>query len=365
MANSKISALTSATTPLAGTEALPIVQSSATTKVTVANLTAGRSVSGSNFVVTSSTIPANGVYLPAANSVGVATNSTLRATIDASGNVGIGVTPNAWGPAGTYLGFQVGPSGGAQVNIAGGDASIASNAYISAIGVRNYQATGVGVSRYQFYNGAHVWFNAPSGTAGDAITFTQAMTLDASSNLGLGVTSPATKLDVRGTIQAAAAATQDAVRLAGRAGGTGTYAVTLTPTTLTASRTLTLPDATTTVVGTDATQTLTNKWVQPRVLASTANSATPTLNTDNYDMMVITGQVVAITSFTTNLTGTPVNGQKLIIAITGTAAIGITWGAKFEPSTVPLPTTTFSTNRLDVGFIWNVATSAWRCVAVA
>jgi hypothetical protein len=96
MANSKISALAAATTPLAGTEVLPVVQSSATTQVTVANLTAGRSVSGSNFVVTSSTIPANGVYLPAANSVGISTNSTLRATIDASGNVGIGVaTPSS------------------------------------------------------------------------------------------------------------------------------------------------------------------------------------------------------------------------------------------------------------------------------
>lgn len=45
MANSKISALTSATTPLAGTETLPVVQSGVTTKVTVANLTAGRAVS--------------------------------------------------------------------------------------------------------------------------------------------------------------------------------------------------------------------------------------------------------------------------------------------------------------------------------
>jgi len=44
MANSKISALASATTPLAGTEVLPVVQSSATTQVTVANLTAGRAV---------------------------------------------------------------------------------------------------------------------------------------------------------------------------------------------------------------------------------------------------------------------------------------------------------------------------------
>jgi hypothetical protein len=44
MANSKISALTSATTPLAGTEILPIVQSSTTKQVSVANLTAGRQV---------------------------------------------------------------------------------------------------------------------------------------------------------------------------------------------------------------------------------------------------------------------------------------------------------------------------------
>jgi hypothetical protein len=103
----------------------------------------------------------------------------------------------------------------------------------------------------------------------------------------------------------------------------------------------------------------------PRVLASASNSATPTLNTDNYDMMVITGQSVAITSFTTNLTGTPVNGQKLWIAITGTTAIAITWGASFESSTVTLPSTTVTTNRLDIGFVWNAATTTWRCVASA
>ena len=53
------------------------------------------------------------------------------------------------------------------------------------------------------------------------------------------------------------------------------------------------------------------------------------------------------------------------IAITGTAARAITWGTSFEASTVALPTTTVSTNRLDVGFVWNAATSKWRCVAVA
>jgi hypothetical protein len=137
-------------------------------------------------------------------------------------------------------------------------------------------------------------------------------------------------------------------------------------TTLTVSGTTSLTLPTSGTVTTNAgTATLTNKWLQPRVLASTANSATPTLNTDNYDMMVITGQSVAITSFSTNLTGTPVNGQRLVISITGTGAIAITWGASFEASTVALPSTTVTTARLDVGFIWNVATSKWRCVASA
>ena len=44
MADLKISQLTGATTPLAGTEVVPIVQSSTTRKVSIANLTAGRSV---------------------------------------------------------------------------------------------------------------------------------------------------------------------------------------------------------------------------------------------------------------------------------------------------------------------------------
>ena len=50
MSNSKISALTSATTPLAGTEILPIVQSSTTKQVSVANLTAGRTQTSNGIV---------------------------------------------------------------------------------------------------------------------------------------------------------------------------------------------------------------------------------------------------------------------------------------------------------------------------
>ena len=43
---------------------------------------------------TGSTVPTNGLYLPAANSVGIATNSSERVRVNSSGNVGIGTSPN-------------------------------------------------------------------------------------------------------------------------------------------------------------------------------------------------------------------------------------------------------------------------------
>jgi hypothetical protein len=93
MADVKISALPASTTPLDGTEVLPIVQSGVTKQVSVANLTAGRSITGSSFIPSSSTIPTNGVYLPAANTVGIATASTTALSINATQQVGIGVDP--------------------------------------------------------------------------------------------------------------------------------------------------------------------------------------------------------------------------------------------------------------------------------
>jgi hypothetical protein len=118
------------------------------------------------------------------------------------------------------------------------------------------------------------------------------------------------------------------------------------------------------IVGSTDTQTLTNKRITTR-LGTVASSATPTINTDNVDQFGIFALTVDITSFTTNLSGTPAFGQKLWIYIVGTASRAITWGSSFEASTVALPTTTVSTNRLDVGFVWNAASSKWRCVAVA
>ncbi|MCK9602565.1 MAG: hypothetical protein M0R06_26190, partial [Sphaerochaeta sp.] len=128
------------------------------------------------------------------------------------------------------------------------------------------------------------------------------------------------------------------------------------------NRTLTLPDATDTLVGKATTDTLTNKRVTKRV-GSTTSHATPTINTDNVDIYQLTAQAENITSFTTNLSGTPTDGQLLWIQITGTAARTITWGTSFESSTATLPIITVGTSRLDVILAWNTVTSKWRCIS--
>jgi len=135
--------------------------------------------------------------------------------------------------------------------------------------------------------------------------------------------------------------------------------------TLTADRTYTLPDATDTIALIATTQTLTNKRVTQRV-GTVASSATPTINTDNVDAFSITALAVAITSFTTNLSGTPTDYQTLMISITddGTAR-SIAWGASFESSTTILPTITIISQRLDVAFVWNTVTSKWRCIGTS
>jgi hypothetical protein len=107
---------------------------------------------------------------------------------------------------------------------------------------------------------------------------------------------------------------------------------------------------------------VTNKRITRRVTTE-ASSATPTINTDNSDVHHITALATNITSFTTNLTGTPTAHQLLHIIIVGTATRTIAWGASFEASTVALPTTTDSTTPLDCLFRWNATSSKWRLLA--
>ena len=116
-----------------------------------------------------------------------------------------------------------------------------------------------------------------------------------------------------------------------------------------------------TIPSISSTDTLTNKRITKR-LVSTTQSATPAINTNNGDIFTITGLAQAITSFTTNLTGTPVEWDLIMIQITdnGTAR-AITWGASFTATTVALPTTTVISTKLRVLFQWNWST--WSCIA--
>ena len=99
---------------------------------------------------------------------------------------------------------------------------------------------------------------------------------------------------------------------------------------------------------------------------STTSSATPTINTDNVDVYKLTAQAADITSFTTNLSGMPNDGDILELVITGTAARAITWGSSFVSTTVTLPTTTTSTTTLTVILQYYKSSSygnnKWHCV---
>jgi hypothetical protein len=101
----------------------------------------------------------------------------------------------------------------------------------------------------------------------------------------------------------------------------------------------------------------------PRVSSITTNS-TPTINCDLYDQFNVTALATDILGFT--VTGTPVDGQKLLVRIkdngTGTTRT-ITWGPAFTYSGVAalLGTTVVSKTHLS-GFIYDAAATRWVCV---
>jgi hypothetical protein len=114
------------------------------------------------------------------------TAATERMRIDSSGNVGIGVTPSAWGAnyaaLQSVLGLGLWSTRNTSATILG------SNAY-NANEVDDRYVVSYWASKYTQVAGEHNWYTAPSGTAGDAITYTNSMTIDASGNLLVGRTS--------------------------------------------------------------------------------------------------------------------------------------------------------------------------------
>jgi hypothetical protein len=275
---------------------------------------------------------------------------------DASGNFSAGTITATLSGAAT--------SATTATNLAGGTAN--QIPYQASAGTTSFATAPSATGQVLSWNGsAFAWATPAAGTVttvgwtGGIVTVTNPTTTPAFTIAG---TSGGIPYFSSGTAWATSAAlTANALVIGGGAGAapatttTGTGVVTALGNATNATGGLTTVDG---------TATLTNKRITPRVVTTTS-SATPSINTDTTDVYGLTAQAVDITSFTTNLTGTPTNGQKLWIYIVGTAARAITWGASFEASTTALPTTTVTTARLDVGFVWNSVTSKWRCMAVA
>jgi hypothetical protein len=120
--------------------------------------------------------------------LGDATTDTLNVGAgglvkDASGNVGIGVTPSAWSSSSNALQN----SGGALWQFDGSNFYVGQNYYYN--GTNRIYTTTAEATEYQQGAGRHHWHTAPSGTAGNAVTMSERMRIDTSGNLLLGTTS--------------------------------------------------------------------------------------------------------------------------------------------------------------------------------
>jgi hypothetical protein len=120
--------------------------------------------------------------------------NTTAVTVDTSQNVGVGVTPSAWA---TLLPVQVKNGYIAGLN---NRVYVGANNYYDGSNSR-YIATDFATRYYQL-NGIHGWEAAPSGTAGNAITFTQVLAVEKAKSLalegatsvsGTGISFPATQ----------------------------------------------------------------------------------------------------------------------------------------------------------------------------
>lgn len=147
------------------------------------------------------------------------------------------------------------------------------------------------------------------------------------------------------------------------ASGTNKIRVTAPAGNIASDKTLTLPDATDTLVGKATTDTLTNKRITKRVQA-VVSSATVTPNASNDDGVAVSAQAADITF--ANPSGTPTEFQTMIIRIkdNGTARL-ISFGTKYRAMGTALPTTTVISQLLYMVFEYHLADDKWDLLSAA
>ncbi len=127
-------------------------------------------------------------YKSVDNSILFYNQNAVRMTLNSSGNLGLGVTPSAWN---TVTAFQVGSTsvgGYSNTGYLNGNAFFQTSwKYINSSFAARYEINSSDA-------GIHRWYTAPSGTAGNSITFTEAMTLTAAGELLVGTPTRVTGL---------------------------------------------------------------------------------------------------------------------------------------------------------------------------
>lgn len=131
-------------------------------------------------------------------------SDTDRVIIDASGNFGVGVAPSSWGTG--LRAIQFGGNGGLVNNSANSTSLTHNNFYNGSNFI--YLVSSQQASYFAQTNGNFIFYTAPSGTAGNAVTFTQAMTLYNTGNLAIGSSASDTgeRLQVTGSAKITGAA---------------------------------------------------------------------------------------------------------------------------------------------------------------
>jgi hypothetical protein len=136
----------------------------------------------------------------ASGTAGAAAAFTQAMTLDASGRLGLGVTPSSWGSGAKVLQTGAGGVGSTALWDLNNNLYLSNGLYYDGSSYR-YVASSFPGAVYVQGSGAHSWYSAAAGTAGNAATTNPRMVLDSSGNLLVGATSSSWSAAGRGVIE--------------------------------------------------------------------------------------------------------------------------------------------------------------------